>query len=242
MRREDVTERSHRYRGVSAMHPRLHARLESIRAALVAAHHDGGPSAVSGYVREQTFRQIILPSLPPQYRVTTGQIIDQYGGATGQLDAIVENGCFPSITAPSIADVRLVLAEGASCVVEVKSTLPSQWEQVLATRDKLSPIRRRFCDGAFTLGQVSERVPLFVVAYRGWSDLETLKTKTFESGVDGILVLEPRPLFAGRLDDDITGTEQNALWVFVCALHFRASQILSASCDLFAYGRGIIEP
>lgn len=95
------------------MHSVLYARLQAIQQALVAAHQDRGPSAISGYVREQTIRQLILPSLPIKYRSTTGQIIDQYGGKTGQLDVIIENSMFPSIAAPSIADVRLVLAEGS---------------------------------------------------------------------------------------------------------------------------------
>lgn len=224
------------------MHSVLYARLQAIQQALVAAHQDRGPSAISGYVREQTIRQLILPSLPIKYRSTTGQIIDQYGGKTGQLDVIIENSMFPSIAAPSIADVRLVLAEGVSSVVEIKSTLPSQWEQVLSTRDKLYPIQRRYRVGSITRGQVPERIPLFIIAYQGWNQIETLRSKINEECIDGILVRQPLPLFAGRLYDDVcTATEENALWAFICALHFRATQILDATCDLFAYGRGITE-
>ncbi|NJP11717.1 MAG: hypothetical protein HC866_21455 [Leptolyngbyaceae cyanobacterium RU_5_1] len=224
------------------MHSVLYSRLQAIRQALVAAHQDGGSSAVSGYVREQTIRQLILPSLPVKYRSTTGQIIDQYGEKTGQLDVIVENGAFPSIAAPSIADVRLVLAEGVSSVIEIKSTLPSQWDQVLSTRDKVYTIRRRYRIESITRGQVPEQIPLFVIAYQGWNQLETLRSKIGEKGIDGILVLQPLPLFAGRLYDNVcTATEENALWAFICALHFLATQILDATCDLFAYGRGITE-
>lgn len=226
------------------MHPLLYSRLQAIRQALVAAHQDGDgvPSAISGYVREQTIKQLILPSLPVKYRSTTGQIIDQYGNKTGQLDVIIENSGFPSIAAPSIADVRLVLAEGVSSVIEVKSTLSSQWSQVVSTKNKVYPIRRRYRMESITRGQVPERVPFFVVAYQGWKELETLRSKIDEEGIDGILILQPSPLFAGRLYNDVcTATEENALWAFICALHFRATQVLDATCDLFAYGRGITE-
>lgn len=232
------------YDSSSQMHPVLLNRLQAIQQALVAAHQDSGPSAVSGYVREQTIRQLILPSLPIKYRSTTGQIIDQYGEKTGQLDVIIENSIFPSIAAPSIADVRLVLAEGVSSVIEIKSTLPSQWDQVLSTKDKVYPIRRKYRIESITRGEVPERIPLFIIAYQGWNQLETLQSKINEKGIDGILVLQPLPLFAGCLYDDspTTATDENALWAFICALHFRATQILDATCDLFAYGRGITEP
>ncbi len=180
------------------MHPVLLSRLRAIRRALEAAHQDGGPSAISGYVREQTIKQIILPSLPVKYRTTTGQIIDQYGKGSGQLDVIIENSHFPSIAAPSIADVRLVLAEGVSSVIEVKSTLPSQWDRDFATRDKLLPLRRKYRDGGSARGYVSEGIPLYIIAYQGWNQLETVKSK-IDEGVNGILILGPQPLVAGRI-------------------------------------------
>lgn len=225
------------------MHKTLYSRLGAIRHALLAAYQDGGSCSVSGHVREQTVRQLILPSLPIKYRNTAGQIIDQYGGVTGQLDTIIDNSLFPSIAAPSIADVRIVLAEGASSIIEVKSGLPSQWDQVLATRNKVYPIRRRFRKGSITRGEVPERIPLFVIAYEGWSQLDTVRSKIDEIGIDGILVLQPKALFAGRIYDHevTTATDENALWAFICALSFRATQILDATCDLFAYGRGITE-
>src|SRR6185312_4776668 len=184
------------------MHPVLLSRLSAIRQALVAAHQDGGPSAISGYVREQTIRQLILPSLPAKYRVTTGQIIDQYGGQSGQLDGVVENGHFPSVPAPSIANVRLILAEGASSVIEVKSTLSSQWDEVLATRDKVRPLKRRYRGGGWTRGEMPEGIPFYVVGYSGWSQLKTVNSKISEGAVDAILVLQPQALFAGRIYGD----------------------------------------
>jgi hypothetical protein len=221
------------------MHPVLYSRLSAIRQALSAAHQDGGPSAISGYVREQTVKQLILPSLPVKYRVTTGQIIDQSGNASGQLDIIVENSHFPSLAAPSIADVRLILAEGVSSVVEIKSTLPAQWDQVLVTKEKLKPLRRIYRDGGLTRGDVSDHIPFFVVAYQGWSQVATIQSKIDDAGIDGVLVLQPQPTFVGRIykDDVQSGTEEAAIWVFICALHFHATQILDANCDLFAYSR-----
>lgn len=161
------------------------------------------------------------------------------GKGSGQLDVIIENSHFPCVAAPSIADVRLVLAEGVSSVVEVKSTLPSQWEQVLATRDKLLPLRRKYREGSITRGSVPDRVPFYIFAYQGWNQLDTVKSKIQEEGIDGILILDPQPLFAGRIygTEIQMGTEENALWAFICAIHFNATQILDATCDLFAYGR-----
>ena len=226
------------------MHPILYSRLKAIRQALVAAHQDGAAAtAISGHVREQTVRQLILPSLPVKYRSTTGQIIDQYGMSSGQLDVIIENSHFPSIAAPSIADVRLVLAEGVSSVVEVKSTLPAQWDQVLSTRNNLRPLRRRYREGGITRGEIPEHIPLFVLAFQGWGQIATIRDKIDEAEIDGILVLQPQPHFVGRIykDEVQTGTEECAIWAFTCALHFQATQIMDATCDLFAYGKAPIQ-
>lgn len=89
---------------------------------------------------------------------------------------------------------------------------------------------------------MSPGIPLFVVAYQGWSKRETLLEKINEPGIAGILVLQPNTLFAGRPYDEVThGSAQNAIWAFICAIYFRAAQILEANADLFAYGRGIVE-
>ena len=221
------------------MHQALYRRLKAIAVALRAVHGDAGPAAIAGHVREVAIRTLILPTLPAQYRITSGQIIDQFGRESGQLDAIIENGQMPSLAAPSLADLRMVLAEGASSVIEIKSSLPSQWAQVRSTRDKLAPLRREFHTSKISRGEVPRAIPFFVLSYKGWSEQSSIIDKVDEAGVSGILVLQPHLLFAGRIHGPelITATEENALWAFICALHFHATQVVGASCDLFAYGR-----
>jgi hypothetical protein len=125
-------------------------RLEGIRSQLMAAHEAGDPmsNSTKGREREAFINDFLRNVLPPIYRFGTGDATDINGNRSGQLDVVVEYPFGPSLPlVGSDTASRLYLAETVAAVVEVKSTLPSQWNQVLETLAKLQP-----CDARLALG------------------------------------------------------------------------------------------
>jgi len=169
-------------------------------------------SATKGNIRESALTEIER-SLPSIVRIHRGDIIDSHGGHTGQLDGIVVHVASPAV-ALSGQD-RIVLAEGALAVLEVKSNLRSQWSEVMRTWEKLREIRRplsqegeqaktllsrgdKSYEKAATLGLHEQSVPFFVVGWKGWNSHGKLQEKVLE--LAGSFGKGPRPqLFVGQL-------------------------------------------
>src|ERR1041385_7181264 len=89
-------------------------RLEEIRTAY---RHSGN----KGTNAEQVLRDFLRHFLPPYNRVGHGEVIDQSGASSRQLDVVITNEYHPylnDLTAPSV-----FIVEGVSCAAEVKSVL-----------------------------------------------------------------------------------------------------------------------
>lgn len=119
--------------------------------------------------------------------------MDKQGNKSGQLDIIVEKLHSISFPANSQSNERLYLAEMVSAVISVKSTLSSQWGQVVAEAEKLGFVQSSPTAG-FSVNARKGNVPLFVVAYGGaWTD-ETFSKKLQElpknTCIEGICVLD----------------------------------------------------
>lgn len=167
-------------------------RLGAIRRGLVNAHGGGVgmSSATMGREREHFVSTFLGNVLPTPLRVGSGDIIDSRGGHSGQLDTVVEYPYHPSFPMMSGAP-RLYVAEGVAAVVEVKSSLDTQWNEVRATADKVKPLRRVFGGGVVIGGNFpSPEIPLVAVGYTGWKKPETILAKAQEGPADAILVLD----------------------------------------------------
>src|SRR5262249_15059013 len=128
--------------------------------------------------------------LPPTFRFGTGDATDEGGHRSGQLDVVVEFPFGPSL--PSIGgSTRLYLAESIAAVVEVKSSLPSQWGEVKRSLAGLASLVRTF-GAQMVMGMAPpERISLFVASYTGWRTPEVLKQHIAETpGIDGILIID----------------------------------------------------
>ncbi|MBD1926412.1 hypothetical protein H6F74_09140 [Trichocoleus sp. FACHB-90] len=201
----------------------LFERLEGIQAILKARHKagKGSSSATKGNDREYFINKFLAEVFPPQFRFGHGDITDLSGKISGQVDIVVEYPFFPSLPM-SQGSSRLYLAEGVAAVIEVKSNLKSQWNQVKKTSDKLVGLKRSFGCNEIT---TPRWIPLFVVGYEGWQDEQKLKEKIEDRKVDGILVINPGlfvwnpPLYIGQ--DSLTQSARGAwaLWAFVVSLH-----------------------
>jgi hypothetical protein len=167
----------------------LFERLEGIQETLKALHKAGNraSSATKGNDRELFINRLLKAVFPPQFRFGHGDITDLSGKISGQVDIVVEYPFFPSLPMGEESS-RLYLAEGVAAVIEVKSNLKNQWNQVEKTSKKLRALRRSFgCNDLATPCWI----PLFVVAYEGWKDEQKLEEKLEDGTVDGILVINP---------------------------------------------------
>jgi hypothetical protein len=210
-------------------------RIEGIQKMLMALHGSGEQvsNATKGSDRENFIQLFLSKVLPPQFRFGSGDITDLSGKMSGQVDIVVEYPFLPSL--PILGDSsRLYLAEGVAAVVEVKSNLMDQWEQVKGTSEKLRQLRRPFGDGELA----PSYIPIFAVGYKGWGSPEKLEEKLAEGIVDGILVIENGLFIQDRIVPGLTKSAQGAwaLWAFIVALHQTAAVLSRApNFDLALY-------
>jgi len=125
---------------------------------------------------------------------------------------------------------RLYLAEGVCAVVEVKSNLAGQWNEVLDSHNRLKPIRRTYADW-ISYGRVSEQIPHFAVGYRGWKTMATMQRKLDESNLDGLLVLDSG-LYCGK---QYRETGPQSLYAFFITLQELTGSLISVLSEYKAY-------
>lgn len=215
--------------------PHLLQRLAGIQSVLNGVHEAGaGMSGASRGTERQAFIDHFLSQvLPTPFRFGTGDATDETGQRSGQLDVVVETPLMPSLPLPS-GTARLYLAESIAAVIEVKSNVADQWTEVLSTMAKLSPLRRKFKSVMSVGARPSEHIPLFAVGYTGWKTLDTVRSKIVESGIDGILVIDPGLFVAAG---GMTGSGCLALWGLICSLTILTSTPHLAIPDPQIYAR-----
>lgn len=215
--------------------PNIHVmnRLQSLLDLFRAADLGGATlsSASKGTERELFINCALSHIIAPPFRVGCGDITDLSGQRSGQLDIVIEYGnsiSFPMVYA--INTPRLYLAEGVCAVIEVKSDLSSQWNEVLSSHNNLSQLRRTYADW-ISYGRMTDHIPHFAVGYRGWKTVDTVQAKLDESELDGILVLDSE-IFCGKKYQE-RGPE--SLYAFFIALQELTGNLISAFSDYKAY-------
>lgn len=127
-------------------HPYLEPRLEALHRVLMESFKGGDvmSNATKGTERELFVRAFLSQVFSPMHRFGTGDITDAYKERSGQVDIVVP---FPetALSFPLYPEgPRLFLAEGVAAVIEVKSDIVAQWNEVLATANNVKKLRRRF--------------------------------------------------------------------------------------------------
>jgi len=82
---------------------------------------------------------------PLNFRFGSGEIVDQKGLQSNQLDIVLEKPfgySFPG----DVLGPRLYLAENVAAVIEVKSNLANKWSEVKAASEKLSKLNRVYME------------------------------------------------------------------------------------------------
>ena len=185
------------------MNKHIDSRLSGIHSVLCSAFEAGAllSSSTKGFERETFVSLFLCELLPPIYRFGTGDITDSFmkgdeSRRSGQIDIVIEMPWTPSFPMLIGAGPRLYPAEAVGAAIEIKSNIGNQWSEVIDTATKLEPLRQRL-GGISVRGsalevnnETEELIPFFAVGYDGWSTPATVKQKTQDSPLDGVLVLK----------------------------------------------------
>ena len=204
---------------------------------MAGVHAAGSTVSMStrGTEREMFINELLANVFPQSFRFGHGDVTDQSGNRSGQLDVVVEYPFLPSLPVTGGSNTRLYLAEGVAAVIEVKSDVSTQWQEVLSTANQLSPIRRKF-GAAMVIGQKpTAEIPLFAVGYKGWQQVETVQERIKDGPVDGVLVLDPGIFVGARSYDGLVATGPWALWGLIACMHFAISSLKAMSSDFLGY-------
>jgi len=120
-------------------------RVEAIFSSLDAVYQGGvgASSASKGAERELFVKHVLETVFPQHFRFASGDIIDSYRSQTGQVDVVLEHARGYSFPLAQ-SGPRLFLAENVAAVIEVKSDLTNQWNEAIATGEKVAEIRRKY--------------------------------------------------------------------------------------------------
>lgn len=212
--------------------PYVEQRLAGIQRILQAVHDSSTEMSAStrGVEREMFISTFLGEVFPSHFRFGSGDATDRAGGRSGQLDVVIEYPFLPSLPAVGRSDSRLYLAEGIVAVIEVKSDVASQWNEVKSTSSKLKDLSREFGDTGDAVKDTIGQIPFFAVGYRGWAKAKTVCEKAKQGVADGILVIDsglyaaaPGP-WGGSL-----ATGAWSLWGLIDSLHFATKLVKKTS-------------
>jgi hypothetical protein len=226
--------------------PKLLAKRVMGLQRILMAHHQAGAmlaNASKGMERETLIREFLEKVFPLPYRFGSGTMVDSTNASSGQLDIVVEFPFWPSFPNPG-GSQRLYLADSVAFVVEAKSDLSSQWDQVEQSVAKARPLRR-FWRGHVTLSgpafaiedESQSRVPFVAVGFCGHSTIESLEKRMNETPEerrpDAALVIE-----SGAYKNSITGRRglsADGLFEFCLDLAYFARNVLTADIAVEKY-------
>ncbi len=194
-------------------------------------------SSSKGSERESFIDEFLSKVLPPVFRFGTGDATDISSNRSGQLDVVIEYPFSPSLANVGTSSTRLYLAESVAAVVEVKSTLSSQWTQAQQTATQLATVQRQFGAQMVMGGSgPTPQIPLFVAAYTGWSQLSTVQSNLAAApNIAGVLIIDQGIFVSTSQYGGIMATGPWALWGLICALHQVTNSLQSASTNPLGY-------
>lgn len=217
--------------------PHVSQRLEGIRRQLLGTLEAGRSmsAATKGHERETFIHSFLSEVFPTPFRFGTGDVTDNHGAKSGQLDVVIEYPFSPSLPIVGSATTRLYLAESVAAVVEVKSDVAAQWGDALNTARALHPISRSF-GATLTMGPMFEHIPLFSVGYSGWKNAKTVKSHlVVATEISGILVIDAGIFVSSPEFGGVVAHGDWCLWGLISCLHLATQSLKLASTDPFQY-------
>ena len=223
----------------------IEQRMAGFYQILSGARNSGSglSSATKGNEREFFLTSFMQSIFPQTYRFGTGDIIDSTGLRSGQIDVVAEYPFLPSFPVFGKDSPRLYLADGVALVLEIKSNLVNQWDEVVSTCNQLQELSRDVKSSGYG-ALPGKKIPLIAVGFNGWKTKETILDKLNQSNVDAILSIEGK-LFGNKavickedkskmfpesvIDGDLS------LWEFTKYFHKRVGSIASMNVDIDKY-------
>lgn len=210
----------------------------AIHKMLMHVHNAGKQlsSASKGAERESFINYFLKELFPTQFRFSHGDIIDSEENKSGQVDIVIEYPFLPSFPIPG-ASSRLYLSEGVAAVIEVKSDLRNQWDEVLASAKKIKALKRDFGATLTSIPNISEDIPYFVVGYRGWKTMDSLKNKADTDLIDGIFCIDTELYHSPEkgIYPYVDAGGSMALLMFIERLTMEMTSLKSTTANLVPY-------
>jgi hypothetical protein len=222
------------------VNPPLFTRLSAIQLSLMAAHESGRglPSNTIGREREVFIRNFLALIYPPPFRFSSGAIVDAKGQLSGQLDIVVERQFAPSFTIPG-SEERLFLTDNVAIVLEVKSNLTSQWDEVRATTAKIKNLTYQHIYTGMVIGDRVEKIPVFAAGYKGHSTADSLEAMLLntapEERPDGALVIDSGCFVCSSPLGFYKGCGPTGIYGFVCLVNRALISVSANSPNMMGY-------
>ena len=133
-------------------------------------------SGIKGGVREFFIKKFLKSCSPPKFFIGTGEIIDSNENTSPQADIIIYDESMPKL---NYGDIDQFFAEGVLAHLEVKTFLGKEkLQEALMICSEVQKLSYNL-DFSFSLGEVRNNIPSFIVAYEGPTK-ETFKKNILE--------------------------------------------------------------
>jgi hypothetical protein len=221
---------------------RIVSIIDVLRAAHAGSHDVASPS--KGRERELFINMVLGNIISQPFRIGSGEIVDRNDNKSGQVDVVIEYAntlSFPSIYPHS---ERLYLAESICAVVEVKSNLASQWSEAVAKAQSIFGLDRK--PGATVVVDRKpppKKIPVFVVGYQGWANVDTARTNLEACNQEGVVVsgvLQLQPSYYVGAEPDYFAHsfgDERGLFGFLLSVEQLTSSMLGSKPPFMAYVR-----
>jgi hypothetical protein len=220
-------------------------RIQSILETLKAAHAGGADvsTPTMGRDRELFINMVLSNIISVPFRLGTGDIVDRNDKKSRQADIVIEYAntlSFPSIYPHS---ARLYLAESVCAVVEIKSTLSTQWPHIKDAAAALHELDREVGEIASVGPPPPSKIPLFVVGYTGWVEAKTALDNLEKINahghvlVSGILQIDPCFYVGAKPFSDHSFIGPEGLFGFLLSIEQLTSSVISTKPPFSGYIR-----
>jgi hypothetical protein len=130
---------------VSGIDPNIVKRLQGTSNIMESLYNAGAGfknTTDRGNEREIFVSEFLRKCIPAAVDIGTGEIIDNFGTQSGQIDVVIESALRPSFGIPA-SEAKLYMAHSVAMVIEVKSILTSEeWSGIEDHARKVRMLKR----------------------------------------------------------------------------------------------------
>lgn len=210
----------------------LESRMRSLRNTLMSLYNSDVKlsTETKGLDREFFIQHFLKIILPFHIKIFKGIIMDKNGAKTEQVDLIIQNPYGFSIP-PFVGDIHVCIAESVACVIEIKSNLETQWNQIIKKCEEIKKID--YLESRLHGYNVDSkiRIPFIAIGYEGFDDFikfnekitNTLKEKK-EMTPDVYFQIDKCMFYGKQNDDNIYALDSESVYglfqLIITILHY----------------------